>query len=290
MTITNTDVTKEKDSLSFVARAQRAWAIDRSIPMQREDYVAQLNDNLMLGKLNVETREEFQNADGGELNDAGSRPAKMRSLISSSALAVNFFDAWRHAAKERLATALNLGESIERLRFEYRCTDYPIGPRSPNLDVVITTASGRRVAIESKFLEPYRHRSDGAVLSEKYLPSGAGVWSAARLPRAQILADDKSVRWNYLDAPQLLKHLLGLRSDRSPGEVELLYLWYDTGLDDAIAHRTEVARFADAIAEDIPENSVPFRAMSYQEIFQPLAGDDTQLPSGWTTYMSGRYF
>lgn len=280
----------EKPSLNSGALAQTRWAEEHSISLERAGYVELLADNLFLGQLNSETRADFESADGGELQDNGHRPAKMRALISSSALAVNFFDAWRHASKERLPAALGLDEPLERIRFEYKCTAYPIGPRSPNLDVVLTTASGRRIAIESKFLESYRNPAKHAVLSEKYFPSGRGVWSAARLPRAQALVNDKSIRWNYLDASQLLKHLLGLRCDTSPGEVELLYLWYDTGLGDAIAHRMEISRFAEAVQEDNPEDCLHFRSMTYQELFASLADRAGELPSGWATYMSARYF
>jgi hypothetical protein len=281
---------KKQSSLDMIALAQSRWAQDLSIPLERYGYVGRLADNLFLGNLNLETRAEFESADGGELNDEGRRPAKMRALISSSALAVNFFDAWRHAPKERLATALDLGEPIAGLRFEYICTDYPIRPRSPNLDVVFTTMSGRRIAIESKFGETYRNPGRRAPLAEKYFTPGPGVWSAAHLPRAQALANDESARWNYLDAPQLLKHLLGLRTDTSPGEVDLLYLWYDTGLDDASAHSEEIGQFADAVKEDNPRDAVQFRSMTYQELFAALVVSEAELPSEWATYMKRRYF
>jgi hypothetical protein len=271
------------DSLTLLRDAQSRWARARAVPL-RGGYVSELGDNLLLGELNPETRAEFEQADGGELNDIGGRPAKMRALKSSSALAVNFFDAWRHVPKERLAAALKIDGPIERLRFEYKCTDYPIAPRSPNLDLLITTMSGRRIALESKFTESY-HRCERA-LSEKYFPSGPGVWIAARLPSAQALADHLRGGWTYLDVPQLLKHLLGLRSDTSLGEVELLYLWYDTGLDDAFAHRAEITRFEDAIGED----NLRFRAMTYQELFESLKPADAELPPGWATYLSERYF
>jgi hypothetical protein len=274
----------------MIQLAQSRWAQDLSIPLERDGYVERLADNLFLGRLDPETRAEFESADGGELNDEGRRPAKMRALISSSALAVNFFDAWRHAPTESLAAALDIGEPIVRLLFEYKCTDYPVGPRSPNLDVMLTTRSGRRIAIECKFTESYRNPGKRAPLSNKYFPPGLGVWSAALLPRAQALANDESARWNYLDASQLLKHLLGLRSDKSSGEVELLYLWYDTGLDDAVAHRAEIERFAAIVEEENAEEAVRFRSMTCQELFGALVLSEAALPSGWATYMSRRYF
>ena len=109
------------------------------------------------------------------------------------------------------------------------------------------------------------------------------------MPRAQALADDTAVRWTYLDAPQLLKHLLGLRCDKSRGEVELVYLWYDTGLDDALAHRQEITRFAGLIDEDGFEDKLHFRSITYQELFAALARSEARLPAGWATYMVRRY-
>jgi hypothetical protein len=276
--------TVEMDSETLIKRAQSRWARGRAIPL-RGGYVSELGDNLLLGDLNPETRAEFEEADGGELSDVDGQPAKMRAFQSSSALAVNCFDAWRHSPRKRLAAALRINDPIESFRFEYRCGGYPIGPHAPNLDLLITTVSQRRIAIESKFSEPYRS-GKLAVLAEKYFPAGPGVWRAAGLPRAQALADHLRGTWRYLDVPQLLKHLLGLRSDKSLGQVELLYLWYDTGLRDAVAHRAEIARFTDAIVED----DFGFRAMTYQELFASLDSADTQLPPGWATYMSERYF
>lgn len=50
-------------------------------------------DNLFLSGLNRDTETEFREGDGSEMRDVGTRPAKMRALLSSSALAGNFFDA-----------------------------------------------------------------------------------------------------------------------------------------------------------------------------------------------------
>src|SRR6476619_2721205 len=99
MPITSTYGKNNMDSLPYITAEQSRWARDSSITMQRDGYVSLLADNLFLRDLNPDTRAEFERADGGELNDEGRRPAKMLSLISSAALAVNFFDAWRHFPK-----------------------------------------------------------------------------------------------------------------------------------------------------------------------------------------------
>jgi len=243
---------------------------------------------LLLRKLNSETEAEFANADGSELRDSGNRPAKMRALISSSALAVNFFDSWRDVPKGLLTNALKLQEPIASLRFEYKCDEkkYPVRPHSPNLDLLLTLADGQRIGIESKFVEPYRNSGSGYSLPPKYFPPGLGHWSNARLLRAQSIANEIRGRWKYLDVPQLLKHMLGLRSEQPESVVQLIYLWYDTGFDDAKAHRAEVEQFSNSIAGDV----VRFRAISYQELFKSLRESGPDSSPRWAAYLSERYF
>lgn len=91
-----------------------------------------------------------------------------------------------------------------------------------------------------------------------------------------------SERPRYLDAPQLLKHMLGLAH---AGIRHLIYLWYDIGLADAVEHRREVEAFAAAVAGD----SVSFSAATYQEVFAAIDQDLEPVP-GWRRYMLDRYF
>jgi hypothetical protein len=269
-------------SLSHTERVQAQWALKAGKSLERPGYVKDLADNLILRKLNLQTKYEFANADGSELD------SKMRALVSSSALAVNFFDSWRDVPKELLTSALKLQEPITSLRFEYKCDKekYPVGPRSPNLDLLLTLANGQRIGIESKFVEPYRNRGTGYSLSPKYFPPGLGHWSNAGLLRAQSLANEIRGQWKYLDAPQLLKHMLGLRSEQPEAIVHLIYVWYDTDFDDAKAHRAEVEQFSNSIAGDI----VRFSAISYQELFRSLRDSSPDSSPGWAAYLAERYF
>jgi hypothetical protein len=272
------------NSLSQIERAQSQWALKTGRSLDRPGYVKDLADNLLRCKLSPQTETEFAKADGNELNDSGSRPAKMRALISSSALAVNFFDFWRDIPKGPITNALKLPAAITSLQFEHRCCNYPVGPKSPNLDLLLTLADGQRIGIESKFVEPYRGKDYD--LLPKYFPPGLGYWSNAGLLRAQSLANEIRGRWKYLDAPQLLKHMLGLRSEQPESVVQLIYLWYDTGFDDAKAHREEVERFTDSIAGDV----VRFSAISYQELFKSLRDASPDSSPGWAAYLAERYF
>lgn len=271
------------DSLKLIQAAQDRWSRDRPRDAKWNHYVAKPEDNLFLGQLRPETEAEFRAGDGAELSDARTRPAKMRALVSSSALAVNFFDAWREADKGHLAKALGSFGEITTLRFEFQPKGYPVKPRSPNLDLLLTLADGRQVAVESKFREPYGGPA-GSWLSEKYFPTSQRLWDAAHLPAAQRLADTLRPQWRHLDVPQLLKHMLGLASDPD-GASTLLYLWYDTGLSDADTHRAEVARFAEQVLGD----RITFLSHTYQACFDVLSPASTPT-AGWHNYMNDRYF
>lgn len=272
------------DSIQYVERAQVAWASEIPLDSARPTYAATLADNLFLRELRGATEAEFRLGDGGELEDTLRRPAKMRALISSSALAVNFFDPWRDSRYAGLAKALGVDSECESLRFEYQPRRYPVGPRSPNFDILLTLASGHRVAIESKFTEPFRAPGEDALLSGKYFPEGDELWSRVGLGRVQEVASRLAARWQYLDAAQLVKHMLGLASE-SEASATLLYLWYDTGLDDALRHREEVAKFAAQVAGE----RIAFVSCTYQEAFARMpVGAEPE--AGWNGYMESRYF
>src|SRR5687768_14382755 len=114
------------NSFDEVEAAQTKWASDAGIPLERKGYALTLAGNLVPGGLHQETLDEFAQGDGAELRDSGRRPAKMRALVSSSALAANFFDGWRNVPKDPLVSALGLEQPIDSLRFEYKCCGYPV--------------------------------------------------------------------------------------------------------------------------------------------------------------------
>src|SRR5262249_54846211 len=158
-----------------------------------------------------ETRLEFDAADGNEFSRRGEKPAKIAALHSSSALAVNFFDYWRHRDKSALAALGPRNGPITQVRFEEK---FPtrIGPRSPNIDVAIRYESGRILAIESKFTEWTGH-SGRKALRDAYLAGNRNAWATVGLPGAQKVAEQYLEHgFDHLDVPQLLKHMLGLAS------------------------------------------------------------------------------
>lgn len=272
------------ESLRVIRALQSRWAQKIACDHTRPYYADTVSSNLFLTRLNSDTEGELSRADGAELQDAGEKPAKMRALMSSSALAVNFFDSWRHAALPPLALALGLTGDPAALEFEHKCSGYPVGPRRPNLDLLLTTSDGTRIGVESKFAEPYRGSSGHKPLTPKYLRPDVSLWAQRGLMKAQQLAAAPQHDWLHLDAAQLLKHFLGLASE-DEGPWSLLYLWYDTGLEDAATLRSEIEAFGQFVNEDGPV----FAACSYQEAFARL--ETTSEPvDGWYGYMAERYF
>ena len=74
------------DSLRHIETAQAAWARGTPLDSGRPGYAATLGANLFLGGLRGATEVEFRAADGAEMEDTARRPAKMRSLVSSTVL------------------------------------------------------------------------------------------------------------------------------------------------------------------------------------------------------------
>lgn len=271
-------------SARHIADLQSRWAGARMRDPKHDGYLASLGDNLFQGRLHSQSETEFRCGDGSELKDVRTRPAKMRALASSSALAVNFFDAWRDVNKATLSQALGLPAPIAAIQFEFKTRDYPVRPRSPNLDLLLQLEDGQYIGVESKFCEPYRSDDGHGVLSTRYFDPEPLLWRASRLNGAQELASRLRPEWIRLDAPQLLKHLLGLAHDPTR-PTSLLYLWFDTDLPDAALHRDEAGTFADAVAD----GAIAFRATTYQTVFQRLAVPSSPV-DGWYGYMQERYF
>lgn len=269
-------------SLRYLKEAQLAWARRAQMVVDEQGYTLTLKDNLHLGGLKADTRNDFEAGDGGELGREGER-GKMQALHSSSVLCVNAFDYWRGGDTTRVAGALGILPGM--IRFEQR---FPtgVGPLSPNLDVTIEHVDNAVTAIESKFLEPYS--SSKRLLAEKYIVSGPGRWGALGLRRCEVLARKlaKSAKlFQHLDAPQLLKHILGLATQRIETHWTLLYLWFATPLDDSNAHDGEIKTFSECIARD----PIDFRALTYQEFLARLLPTLTLADEAYREYMASRY-
>lgn len=272
-------------SKSQLLDQQRHWAESVGLAPDTRGYVSTVEANL-LQPLNETTKKGFENGSGSELRDTPSRPAKMKALHSSSALAVNFFDSWIGRDTSNLADALGLGSEIMAIKFEEQ---YPTGldGNPPNLDVVLELADGQVVGIESKFSEWLAAKSKNTVsFKPAYFPDGPGLWAARLLPAMQqlveaIASEEQSFR--YLNAPQLLKHALGMATQLG-ARFSLFYIYYDWPGKESETHYEEIQRFGAHIDEGLR-----FMAVSYQDLFSSLS-NNADMDETYMSYMRARYF
>jgi len=254
-----------RNRIDQVLNAQRDWAAGKGLTIDDRGYLSDVSLNLH-GGLSPAVRAAFEEADGNELTDRSGRPAKMRALISSSALAVNVFQHWTLRDPEPLGPVLGLPGVVTHVEFERRLrTGAPGTP--PNLDVVLTLADGGMVGIESKFTE-WMKRDDGQAGSmAPYFRASPSLWERAGLVACAQLARavyEQEERFAYLNVPQLLKHALGLRG-AGAATWSLGYVWYDLDGVAGEQHRQELRRFADAVGKE-----VALWSLSYQELFTAL--------------------
>jgi hypothetical protein len=215
---------------------------------------------------------------GSELSAKPGRRPKFLAAYSSSALALNCFAPFLGPRRLDLA-----GHSVEQPRLE---TILSIGGGCgrPNLDL-LGLSNDHVVAVESKCTEHLKTkmaptRSDFASLRArdagdpyelrtKSLAAGDGASELYTL-----LAHDP-LAFRHLDATQLLKHYLGLRSTFESRRCTLLYLYWEP--DNAAAssvcreHKAEIAR----VRPLLNDRSVHFEATTYPTLWRSwLAGDD----------------
>lgn len=264
---------------------QRKWAESADLAPDERGYLERVADNLWK-PLSPRTKSAFDKGSGSELQDSPSRPAKMKALHSSSALAVNFFDSWVDKDASALRQVLDLDYEIASIAFE---AQYPTGltGNPPNLDVALQLVNGNIIAIESKFSEWLTPKSrNKAPFKSKYFPEGKGLWQANNLTHSQELAASMSrgnTAFHYLDAAQLLKHALGLATQFGD-QFSLYYAYYDWPGPESETHRGEIDHFANAVGSELR-----FRAISYQTLFVSLSNLDS-VDKPYRQYLRDRYF
>ena len=267
-------------SILSVVEQQTRWATDKGFAT-RNAYLMSLADNLRQ-ELSSDARRDFERGSGGELRERGIRPPKMHALRSSSALSVNVFDYWRSRDSSPLQRALGLRDRITRVSFEEQ---FPTGLRGspPNVDVVLTLEGNQRIAIESKYTEWLSPRE--RTIDPKYFADGTEAWVNAKLPKCQALAlaFRDAAPFKYLDAPQLLKHALGIGRTKR-GHHELWYMYFDWKCPEGDQHAAELVRFSELVGSEIR-----FRALTYQQLFKRLASTVTRRDAAYMDYLTGRY-
>ena len=267
------------NELNEIITSQIAWADGRGLRLDRSKRCRTAEDNLFIS-LSPGSAEEFGDGAGNELGTPDA-PGSMASVRSSSALAVNVFDAWRGSDLAPLGRFLDADTTADRLRFEVQ---YPtgLGGVSPHLDVVIDRPGGAPLAIESKFTEVYSPAHND--FRPSYFESSE-LWSGFEQTRklAETLAAG-SEEFRYLGAAQLIKHALGLKNAYGPNGFRLLYLWYDWPGEIAEQHKSEIGRFVEAI-----DGEFNCAALTYQQLFEKLREVPEPRP-GYLAYLEDRYF
>ena len=230
-------------------------------------------------------RNAFENGGGGELRHKENAPPKMKALHSSGALAANFFSYWENKDKIPLVSVLETDVSVvESLDFEVPFRTV-LGGTAPHLDVVMWPASGRVVAIESKFTEWLSRPNSKFVTS--YFHGGLGRWAEIGLPKCQALAKDlyqDQVTFDYLYVKQLLTHTLGLATQLGRDAFSLYYLYYDWCCEESKNHEKEIKRFAEIVKGDLE-----FVPLTYQEVYKRLKESGEAEPE-YLKYLRERYF
>ncbi|MBI4572670.1 MAG: hypothetical protein HY713_05220 [candidate division NC10 bacterium] len=254
--------------------------------MDARGYLPSVDDNLRQ-PLSPPALRAFNIGSGSELKDTRHRPAKMKALHSSAALAVNVFDYWTTRNTGPLVASLGLQALIDSIAFEAQFSTNLDG-NPPNLDLAIELSTGITVVIESKFSEWLTPKSrKRECFKPKYFPQSQALWEPKGLPACQSLAVDihqGSERFRYLDAPQLLKHALGLATQLSD-RFSLYYLYFDWPSSAADLHRTEMDHFANRVGEELR-----FRTLTYQELFHRLLASPVSLDAEYVDYLRARYF
>jgi hypothetical protein len=269
---------------NYIAYYQLKWATQQKIPLEGY-YTKRVEGNLFNNELHPETRKEYERGKGHELD--GKR-AHMKALHSSSALVVNVFDYWRRQDRiQYIARCCGAEGIINGMEFEKTHPIKGVDRTPPHLDVEF--AGPIPLAIESKFTETYHRktrRSNKDTHLHVYLEH-RDIWNG--IPKVKALAESivqqsgARTDFEYLDVPQLIKHILGLKSNNS-GPFCLLYLWYKINSNEAKQHEEELARISARIKDEIS-----FRTMTYQDLFNRIR----HLPDidlAYIKYLEQRYF
>jgi len=287
MTTRQPDARLKREVLNSLFDRQRKWAGSALRDTGYPDYTFELAGNLYQQLLQA-SRNDFEGGSGSELKrrSKGKYPPKSHALKSSAALAINVFDYWRERGLIPLSEALNSPKLLASMQME---AQFNTGLGKPcNLDVALWAADQKWVlAIEAKFTEPFGSGKK-AGLKPKYLPKDRDTpWKRLGLEKCDRLArqlEDRSRKFAFLDAPQLLKHIFGLYR-KMGNNFQLNYLWYDVSGEAGRIHWEEVEQFAEALKVE-----VDFHYLTYQSLIDRLKGLSTRPEDAdYFDYLKRRY-
>lgn len=268
-----------------VQSSQREWAERRGIAVDARGYVLDYASNLR-APLSAAALAAFERGSGSELKDHARRPAKMRALHSSAALAVNVFDFWTERNHDRVVRALGSAGRANGFSFEAKLPTGAGG--SANVDLLIHLVPDGIVGVESKFTEWMTPNAGRATSLRPYLSGTSSYWSRAGMPVAHQLASDIAAGvevFHHLDVPQLLKHALGLaRATGDAGAWQLRYVYLDVPCPVKDDHARELARF-----ELLVDTELRFRSLTYQDFVAALGPAATAEETTYFDYLRDRY-
>lgn len=290
------------NAFNYIVEKQIQWALNHGKELVggegekgRHTRTRELKDNLFR-LLSPLVQEQIGKGDGNELKGEADKLPKMHALHSSSALGVNIFQYWQDKNQVSVIAAAcgfcRSGSDVpEKIVFEDK---YPISSAfriPPNIDVVIhnkASSSVKRFAIECKFTEAYSLYKHSGLKPKHFNPKclNQEIWS--EIPNTCSLAksispDDNS--FHYLHAAQLIKHILGLKTQVGKNGFKLLYLWYDTLGEAGNLHRKEIERFAETVKAD----DINFLSRSYQELISILSSRYRDEHPDYIKYLTERY-
>jgi len=259
---------------------QKRWARAQGIDLDDQGYCLKLEDNLFWQYINPETRDEIARGYRRELTGKEGRQEYMYAPHGSMALACNFFDYWR-CGKDAAPLAYALGVSkVSSICFREKFrTGLPGKP--PHASVVLHLASGKLLAIDSRFTERFSSPKKNP-LGKSYFSDGKEPWRQAGLPCCQELAENLSD--GHRDVAHILRHMLGLAN--SGKNWQMLYLWFDPGGAESKIHQEEIDEFINAIKSD----GEKFRAMTYQSLFDRMSEVLDTSHEKYRKYLKERYF
>jgi hypothetical protein len=208
-------------------------------------------------------------------NEIGS--GKLASAGSSAALAVNAFGFFldQPDSLPAIPGTDDFGWPARSVTIEHSCRFPWSGGHHPWLDAFVETRT-HIIGIESKRYEPFRGKTVGqfskAYWRDVWGPNMAGYEGMRDDVAAGALSNV------HLDAAQLVKHALGLRTEarRRARRPALVYLhaepatWPDGRLvsaDAKQAHRAEIAAFCERVQDD----DVAFHACTYTQLINEWA-------------------
>ena len=105
------------------------------------------------------------------------------------------------------------------------------------------------------------------------------------MPETQRFAEEvqsKAIVFRYLDAPQLMKHALGLAT-HCGSKFRLLYVYFDAAGRIGDAHREEIQEFTGRLVSELG-----FQAFSYQDLIGKLRSG-SGITNEYLQYLRARY-